>query len=197
MSLMSQTVPLSTSFFASIPEDLKNVDILVNNAGLALGVKHTFENDLDQVSTMLDVNVKGVFTILRTFLPGMMERKKGDIVNISSVAGLEGYPGGSAYCATKYAIQGMTEALRKELVATPLRVTSICPGMVSTEFSNVRFGGDADKAKNVYKGIEALCAGDIADAVAFVTSRAGHVQISDLVIWPTNQAAVCSVHKNA
>ncbi|PRP73690.1 short-chain dehydrogenase/reductase SDR, partial [Planoprotostelium fungivorum] len=162
-----------------------------------LGVKHAFENDLDQVSQMIDVNVKGVFTILKAFLPGFMERKKGDIINISSVAGLEGYPGGSGYCATKHAVQGLTEALRKEVVATPLRICSICPGLVETEFSQVRFGGDQEKAKNVYKGIEALTAADVADTVAYVVSRPAHVQISDLVIMPTNQAAPTVVHRNA
>jgi len=182
-------------FVSAIPADLKDVDVLVNNAGLALGVKHVFENNLDDIDNMVDVNVKGVLYVLRAFVPGFLERKRGDIVNISSVAGLEGYPGGSVYCATKHAVQGLTEALRKEVVATPIRVSSVCPGLVETEFSEIRFGGDKDKAKTVYKGINALCAADVADAVAYVTSRPPHVQISDLVIYPTNQAAVCSVHK--
>jgi len=155
----------------SIPKELSAVDILVNNAGLALGVKQTIENDLDQMNQMIDTNVKGVFYMIKAIVPGMVERKRGHIINVSSVAGLEGYPGGSGYCASKYAVQGLTMALRKELVATPLKVTSICPGLCqNTEFSLVRLG-NKESADKVYDGIQALLPEDIADNIVYIASR--------------------------
>jgi len=179
----------------AIPNEMSEIDILVNNAGLALGVKHTHENDLDAVDTVIDTNVKGVFYMTRAIVPGMVQRKRGHIFNISSVAGLEGYPGGSIYCASKFAVQGMTESLRKELVATPLRVTAICPGLVGeTEFSMVRFG-DKESASKVYQGIQALTPEDIADNIVYIASRPPHVQITDIVIMATNQAAPTLVHR--
>eukprot|EP01114_Cavostelium_apophysatum_P005174 TRINITY_DN158_c0_g1_i1.p1 TRINITY_DN158_c0_g1~~TRINITY_DN158_c0_g1_i1.p1 ORF type:complete len:261 (-),score=55.71 TRINITY_DN158_c0_g1_i1:29-811(-) len=183
------------AMITSIPASLANVDVLVNNAGLALGVKHTYDNDLDQMNTMIDTNVKGVFYMIKAVVPGMMQRGKGDIVNISSVAGLEGYPGGSAYCASKFAVQALTESLRKEVVATPLRVTSIAPGLCgNTEFSLVRLQ-DNEAAKKVYQGITALDPDDVADNIAYVVSRPSHVQISQLTVMPTNQAAPTVVHR--
>jgi len=182
-------------FVKAIPKEFAEIDVLVNNAGLALGVKATHENDLDQMNNMIDTNVKGVFYMIKAIVPGMVQRNRGDIINISSVAGLEGYVGGSAYCASKFAVQALTDSLRKELVATPLRVTAICPGLCGdTEFSLVRFG-DAEAAKKPYSGIKALHPDDIADNILYVASRPPHVQISQIVVMPTNQAAPTVVHR--
>jgi len=178
-----------------IPPNFQKIDVLVNNAGLALGVKHAFENDMEQIQRMLDTNVTGVFLMIKAILPGMMQRNAGHIINISSVAGLEGYPGGSGYCASKYAVEGLTMAVRREVVATNIRVTSICPGLCQdTEFSLVRLG-NKEAAEKVYKGIVALNASDIADNIVYVASRPPHVQISNLTVMPTNQASATFVHR--
>jgi len=179
----------------SIPEEFSKIDILINNAGLALGIKHTYENDLDQMEQMIDTNVKGVFYMIRAIVPVMILRNSGHIINISSVAGLEGYPGGSGYCASKYAVQGLTMAVRKELVATQIRVSSICPGLCQTEFSIVRFSGNKEAADKVYEGIQVLTGEDVADNVAYIASRPPHVQITDMTIYPTNQASPQMVHR--
>jgi len=185
-----------TKFVSSIPSELSEIDILVNNAGLALGVKHAHENDLAQINQMIDTNVKGVFYMVKAIVPGMVQRKRGHIINISSIAGLEGYAGGSGYCASKYAVEGLTTAMRKELVATPLRVTSIAPALCGgTEFSLVRFSGNKDAAEKVYEGIVPLHPDDIADNIVYVASRPPHVQISDLTVFPTNQASPNIIHR--
>lgn len=166
---------------------MSEVQILVNNAGLALGVAATDENDLGDVQTMLMTNVMGVMALTRTFCPGMKARGAGHIVNISSVAAHECYTGGSAYCATKHAVNAFTIASRHDLAGTPLRVTAISPGMVATDFSKTRFGGDEDKAAKVYEGIVPLVAEDIADQVIYVATRPRHVQIADIISYATNQ----------
>jgi len=185
-----------TKMVSDIPSDLSEIDILVNNAGLALGVKHAHENDLAQINQMIDTNGKGVFYMIKAIVPGMVQRKRGHIINISSIAGLEGYAGGSGYCASKYAVQGLTMAMRKELVATPIRVTSICPGLCgNTEFSLVRFSGNKETADKVYDGITALHPDDVADNIVYVASRPPHVQIAELAVFPTNQASANIVHR--
>lgn len=176
----------------ALPERLaaagvKEVDILVNNAGLALGVSGADENNLEDVQTMLATNVMGVMALVRTFAPGMKSRGRGHIVNISSVAGHECYTGGSAYCATKHAVNAFTIASRHDLAGTPIRVTAISPGMVETDFSKVRFGGDAEKAAKVYEGILPMVAEDVADQVIYATTRPRHVQIADVISYATNQ----------
>jgi 3-hydroxy acid dehydrogenase/malonic semialdehyde reductase len=181
-----------------IPKELKNIDILINNAGLALGLKYIHENDLNHINQMIDTNIKGIFYMVKVFLPNMVERKSGHIINISSIAGQEGYAGGSVYCATKFAVQGLTMSMRKELVNTPIRVSSICPGLVgNTEFSLVRYDGNEEMAKKVYEGIKALVPIDVADTIIYVASRPSHIQIIDLTIVPTNQASVCSIYKES
>jgi len=182
-------------FFASLPDDLKDIDVLVNNAGLAIGKDDAHVVPEEDVDIMVDTNVKGLVRVTREVVPGMLARNKGHIINISSVAGIEAYKGGSIYCATKHAVQAITKSQRKELVHTPLRVTSICPGLVETEFSLVRCKGDSGKASEPYKGLEPLVARDVADAIAYAASRPAHVQVADLLIFPTNQASTEIVHR--
>ena len=177
---------------AALPADFADVSILINNAGGALGTAKCTENDMTDVATMLDANVKGVVACVRAFSPGMVERGEGHIVNISSIAGVEWYGGGSVYCATKAAINAFTYASRKDLHDTPVRVTSISPGFVNTEFATVRFKGDTEKANNVYKGMKyggPLLAEDIADNIVYALTRPGRVQICDTLVYPTSQAS--------
>ncbi len=180
----------------SLPESFKNIDILVNNAGLVLGVEKAHQTPTTDVDIMVDTNVKGVLHLIRHVVPKMISRNSGHVINISSIAGHEAYPGGSVYCASKHAVDALTKSLRMDVVDTPLRITAISPGLVDTEFSMVRFRGDAQKAAAVYKGLEALVAQDIAEAVLFAASRPEHVQIADMIIFPTQQAAATVVHRS-
>eukprot|EP00276_Gloeochaete_wittrockiana_P015304 CAMPEP_0184351202 /NCGR_PEP_ID=MMETSP1089-20130417/43474_1 /TAXON_ID=38269 ORGANISM="Gloeochaete wittrockiana, Strain SAG46.84" /NCGR_SAMPLE_ID=MMETSP1089 /ASSEMBLY_ACC=CAM_ASM_000445 /LENGTH=277 /DNA_ID=CAMNT_0026684491 /DNA_START=43 /DNA_END=876 /DNA_ORIENTATION=+ len=180
---------------SSLPDEFSAISVLVNNAGLALGKCSTQDNTDEMIDSMIDTNVKGALYVIRAVLPGMLERKKGHLINVSSIAGLEYYAGGAVYCASKAAFQAINNVLRKEVVATPLRVTSICPGMVETEFSLVRFKGNADIAKSVYKGLDPLIAADIADNILYVASRPRHVQIGQIVIFPTSQASTELIHR--
>jgi len=183
------------ALISNLPPAFKNIDVLINNAGLVLGVEKAHETPGDDVDIMLDTNVKGVMNMIRNVVPGMVSRRRGHVINISSIAGHEAYPGGSVYCASKHAVDALTKSLRMDVVSTPLRVTAISPGLVDTEFSLVRFKGDAQKAKAVYQGLEALVAEDIAEAVIFAASRPPHVQIADMIIFPTQQAAATVVHR--
>ncbi|MCF7800763.1 MAG: SDR family oxidoreductase [Candidatus Marinimicrobia bacterium] len=180
---------------ANLPEPLKKIDILVNNAGLALGVNRAQENEPDDIDTVIDVNVKGILYLTQAIVPGMVERQRGHVINISSIAGHEAYPGGSIYCGSKHAVNAISKSTRMDLVDTPVRVTAISPGLVETEFSNVRFRGDTARAKNVYKGYEPLVAEDIADAILYAATRPPHVQIADMIIFPTAQASATIVSK--
>ena len=183
------------SLISSLPDPFKHIDVLVNNAGLVLGVEKAHETPGDDVDTMLDTNVKGVLNMIRTVVPGMDRNQRGHVINISSIAGHEAYPGGSIYCASKHAVDALTKSLRMDVVSTPLRVSAISPGLVDTEFSLVRFKGDASKAEAVYQGLEALVAEDIAEAVIFAASRPPHVQIADIIIFPAQQAAATVVYR--
>ena len=181
---------------SSLPSEFQKVDILVNNAGKALENKQAFEHDLKQVEEMIDTNVKGIFYMIKILLPKMKEANNGHIINIGSVAGLEGYVGGSAYCASKFAVEGLTEAIRKEVVAhSGIRVCCINPALTETEFSLVRFNNDTERAKKVYEGFDPLVGEDIADNICYVASRPPHVQISNLVVYPTNQASCTLLHR--
>ncbi len=181
---------------AALPANMNKIDILVNNAGLVLGVEKAHETPGNDVDIMLDTNVKGVLNFVRTVVPQMVKAKSGHVINISSIAGHEAYPGGSVYCASKHAVDALTKSLRMDVVSTDLRVTAISPGLVDTEFSTVRFKGDREKATAVYAGLEALVAEDIAEAVLFAASRPAHVQIADMIIFPTKQAAATVVHRD-
>jgi NADP-dependent 3-hydroxy acid dehydrogenase YdfG len=181
--------------FHRIPEELKNIDILVNNAGLALGLEKLQEGSLDDFDTMIDTNIKGLLYLTRKIVPIMVENQRGQVINIGSVAGVQAYPNGAVYCASKAAVKFISDGLRMDVVHTPIRVTNIQPGMVETNFSLVRFHGDDDKASKVYDGIQALTAEDIADVVLYTASVPAHVQICEVTVTPTNQASGTVVFK--
>ena len=172
----------------SLPDEWKAIDVLINNAGLAVGLNPIQEGVIDDWERMIDTNIKGLLYITRKVSPIMAERGKGHIVNIGSIAGKEVYGNGNVYCATKHAVDALTKAMRIDLVQHGIKVTSICPGMVETEFSLVRFKGNNSRAKDVYNGFEPLTAGDIADVISYVIGLPPHVTINDLLIMPTAQA---------
>lgn len=179
----------------NLPESFKNIDVLVNNAGLASGLATIDKGDLADWETMIDTNVKGLLYVSRQIIPGMVERKSGYIVNISSIAGKEVYANGNVYCSTKFAVDALNKAMRIELSAHPIRVTGIYPGAVETEFSIVRFHGDEERAKAVYKGFDSLLASDIADAILYVISTPPRVNINELIIMPTAQPVPGIIHR--
>ena len=179
----------------SLPEQYRSIDILINNAGLARGVTKIQDGSINDWEEMIDTNFKGLLYITRAVIPGMIKRGGGDIVNIGSIAGSQVYPGGNVYCATKHAVNAITKGLRIDLVDTPIRVSTVDPGMVETEFSIVRYHGDKDSADAVYKGMNPLHAEDIAEAVLFVVSRPVHVQIAEMLILPADQASAMVVHR--
>ena len=179
----------------NLPEQYRSIDILINNAGLARGVTKIQDGSLDDWEEMIDTNFKGLLYITRAVIPGMIKRGGGDIINIGSIAGGQVYPGGNVYCATKHAVNAITKGLRIDLVDTPVRVSTVDPGMVETEFSIVRHHGDKDSADAVYKGMNPLHAEDIAEAVIFVVSRPAHVQIAEMLILPADQASAMVVHR--
>jgi Short-chain alcohol dehydrogenase of unknown specificity len=187
---------IATERIALLADEWKNIDILINNAGLVIGMDKEFEGNMDEWDTMIDTNVKGLLTMTRLIVPGMVKRNKGHIINIGSIAGDAAYPGGSIYCATKAAVETLSDGLRIDLVDTPLRVTNIKPGMVETNFSVVRFRGDKDAADKVYKGIRPLSGDDIAETVYFAASVPPHVQIAEVLLMPTNQATGTISYKN-
>lgn len=173
----------------SIPEKWKAIDVLINNAGLAAGLAPINSADVDDWETMIDTNVKGLLYASRIITPWMIERQTGHIINISSIAGKEAYPNGSVYCGTKHAVEAISKAMRIELLPFGIKVTTIAPGAVETEFSLVRFRGDKDRADQVYKGFTPLSGKDIAETILFVLSRPAHVSIDNLLIMPTAQAS--------
>jgi 3-hydroxy acid dehydrogenase / malonic semialdehyde reductase len=170
-------------------------DILVLNAGLAHGTSPAFLNTVDEVDDMIDTNIKGYLHILRAMLPAMKSRGSGDILMLGSVASRQVYPGGGVYCMTKHAVRALYESLRIDAAGHGLRFSTIDPGMVETDFSLVRFGGDEAKAKAVYEGLDALHANDIADAILYIVTRPSHVNIGEMVIWPTDQASTTIVNR--
>jgi NADP-dependent 3-hydroxy acid dehydrogenase YdfG len=179
----------------NLPDAWSEIDILVNNAGLAVGMSTIQEGETDDWERMIDTNVKGLLYISRAVLPGMVERKRGHVVNIGSIAGKEVYPNGGVYCASKHAVDALTKGIRIDTVKHGIKVTQVAPGAVETEFSVVRFKGDKDRADAVYKGFEPLHPENIAEVVAFVTSLPSNVNINDLVIMPTAQASSTIFHK--
>lgn len=173
----------------SLPEEWKEIDVLVNNAGLALGLEPEYDGCLDEWDTMIDTNIKGVLTMTRLVIPGMVERNRGHIINIGSVAGDAVYPGGNVYCATKAAVKALSDGLRIDVASTAIRVTNLKPGLVETNFSNTRFHGDTERAANVYKGVKPLTGDDIADVAVYAANAPEHVQIAEVLILATHQAS--------
>lgn len=172
----------------SLPENWKTVDILVNNAGLAQGRDTVDQADLQDWDTMIDTNIKGLLYMTRAISPQMVARKSGHIINIGSIAGKETYLKGNVYCATKHAVDALTQSTRIDLLEHDIKVTGICPGIVETEFSLVRYKGDAERAQKIYEGYHPLRPRDVAEVVFFAATRPPHVNINDLVITPTTQA---------
>ncbi len=171
-----------------IPSEWQKIDILINNAGLASGTEKMDDVKWDKWQQMIDTNITGLLFLSKEIIKFMVKNQSGHIVNISSIAGINVYEGGSVYCATKHAVNAITQGMRIDLLKHNIKVTSIAPGMVETEFSLVRFGGDQDKADNVYKGVVPLSAQDIAETIEFVVTRPAHVNINDILIMPTQQA---------
>jgi NADP-dependent 3-hydroxy acid dehydrogenase YdfG len=180
---------------AGLPEDWKAIQVLVNNAGLSRGMDKLPHGLVSDWEEMIDANVKGLLYVTRAVLPGMIERGKGHVINIGSIAGREIYPGGNVYCATKFAVKALSSAMRLDLSGTPIRVSEVAPGMVETEFSLVRFHGDQERADKVYQGFTPLAGADIADAVVWCATRPLHVNVSEVVVMPTAQASTTLVHR--
>ena len=179
-----------------LPAEYQAIDVLVNNAGLALGIDKEYEGTEENYDTMIETNITALLMMTRLVVPGMVNRGKGHIINIGSVAGDAAYPGGSVYCATKAAVKVLSDGLRMDLVHTPLRVTNVKPGLVETNFSVTRFAGDKERADNVYKGIKPLTGEDIAEVVYFAASAPAHVQIAEVLVLATHQASGSIVHRN-
>lgn len=181
----------------SLPSDFSKIDVLINNAGNAHGLDSIQNGDLDDWDAMIDINVKGLLYVSKAIIPRMIEQKSGHIINIGSTAGKEVYQNGNVYCATKFAVDALNKGMRMDLNPYGIRVGAIHPGMVETEFSQVRFKGDSDRAANVYKGLKPLKPEDIADIIHFVVSRPYHVNIADLIVMPTAQASATVVNRTS
>jgi 3-hydroxy acid dehydrogenase / malonic semialdehyde reductase len=184
-----------TKAIDSLPEKFKSIDLLINNAGLAAGASSFQESDLADYEQMIDTNVKGLIYITKLIVPGMISKQSGHIINISSIAGIEVYPTGSVYCASKHAVNAITKGLRLDLINYGIKVSSVSPGMAETEFSIVRYHGNEEKAKAVYAGLVPLNAEDIADAVEFIITRPAHVSINDIQLNPAQQANTYISHR--
>ncbi len=195
IALDVRDAPAVDSVLSALPDEWSAIDVLVNNAGLGLGLDKLQDGSVDDWNGMIDTNVKGLLHVTRAVVPGMVARGRGHVINIGSIAGREVYPGGNVYCASKHAVDAITKGLRMDLVATPIRVSTVDPGLVETEFSIVRFKGDADRARKVYEGIQALRGADVADAVVYCATRPAHVSINEIVIMPVNQASALVVHR--
>ncbi|REJ81288.1 MAG: SDR family NAD(P)-dependent oxidoreductase [Bacteroidetes bacterium] len=180
----------------NLPHDWKSIDVLVNNAGLASGLSTIQEGDIDDWEVMIDTNIKGLLYVSRMVMPLMIQKKQGLIINMSSIAGKEAYSRGNVYCATKHAVDALTKSMRIDLLEHGIKVTSIDPGAAETEFSLVRFRGDAERAKKAYSGYTPLHAEDIADIAYFAATRPPHVVLNDIVVTPLAQANTSYIHKN-
>lgn len=180
---------------SSLDERWSCIDVLINNAGLALGLEKEYEGSVDDWNTMIDTNIKGLLTMTRLVVPGMVERNEGHVINVGSVAGDAAYAGGNVYCATKAAVKTITDGLRIDVAESAVRVTNIKPGLVETNFSNVRFHGDTLRADGVYKGIKPLTGDDIADVAFYAASAPKHVQIAEVLVLATHQANGSIIHR--
>ena len=183
------------SALSTLPASWSSVDILINNAGLSRGLDKLHEGSFQDWEEMIDTNIKGLLYLTRFIVPGMVSRGRGDVVNLGSIAGHQTYPGGNVYCATKAAVRVISEGLKQDLLGTPVRVSSVEPGLVETEFSQVRFRGDAERAQKTYQGMTPLTPDDVADVVFFCVTRPPHVNISEVLLMPTDQAGVTLVNR--
>lgn len=181
----------------NLPPAWRDVDILINNAGLARGMRPIHEARLDEIDDMIDTNVKGLIYFTRAVVPGMIARGRGHIVNVGSTAGHEVYPGGVVYCATKHAVAALSRGMKMDLHGTPVRVSAVDPGLVETEFSLVRFEGDAERAKDVYAGMTPLSPDDVAAAIMFCLTQPPHVNISDVLVMPVDQSSATMVNRRS
>lgn len=180
---------------ASLEPEWQTIDVLINNAGLALGLEKEYEGDPENWNTMIDTNIKGLLTMTRLIVPAMVERNEGHVINIGSVAGDAAYAGGNVYCATKAAVKTITDGLRIDVAESAVRVTNVKPGLVETNFSNVRFHGDNARAEHVYKGIVPLTGADIADVAFYAASAPKHVQIAEVLVLATHQGSGSVIHR--
>jgi NADP-dependent 3-hydroxy acid dehydrogenase YdfG len=183
------------SAISSLPPSWSEIDILINNAGLSRGLDKLHEGDFQDWEEMIDTNIKGLLYLTRYVVPGMVKRDRGHVVNIGSIAGHQIYPGGNVYCGTKAAVRAISEGLKQDLLGTPIRVSSVDPGMVETEFSEVRFHGDSDRANKVYQGLKPLTPDDVADVIFFCVTRPSHVNINEVVLMPVDQASTILVNR--
>lgn len=181
--------------FNELPEDWKSISILINNAGLAAGFDTVQDGALDDWNQMIDTNIKGILHMTHLVVPGMIARSKGHIINIGSIAGKEVYPRGAVYCATKHAVEALTLGMRQDFVPYGIKVSSVCPGAVETEFSLVRFKGDQERADKVYDGFTPLGPEDVADVIHYIVTRPAHVNIQDVLIMPAAQASATIIHR--
>lgn len=180
----------------SIKDDWRNIDLLLNNAGLASGLSTIQEGNTEDWDVMIDTNIKGLLYMTRHIAPLLIEKNKGHIINVASLAGKQVYPNGNVYCATKFAVDALSKAMRIDMIQHGIRVTNVAPGLVETEFSLVRFKGDSERAKKTYESIKPLSAEDIAEIIYWAASRPAHVNINDIVITPTAQANAYIVNRN-
>lgn len=178
-----------------LPEEWRSVEVLINNAGLSRGLDKLHEGLISDWEEMIDANVKGLLYVSRAVIPGMVERGRGHIINIGSLAGREVYPMGNVYCATKFAVRALSRGLRFDLNGTPVRVSEVAPGLVETEFSLVRFHGDTERAAKVYQGYRPLRPEDVADAAVWCATRPPHVNVAEVLVMSTDQASTTMVHK--
>ena len=185
----------ATAAIQGMPPEWQEIDVLVNNAGGAWGLEPEYEGNYEDWDTMIDTNIKGLLTMTRLIVPGMVERNRGHVVNIGSVAGDAAYAGGNVYCATKSAVKALSDGLRIDVAHTRVRVTNIKPGLVETNFSVTRFHGDKERADGVYKGIQPLTGEDIAECVAFAVNAPEHVQVAELLVLATHQASGSVIHR--
>jgi NADP-dependent 3-hydroxy acid dehydrogenase YdfG len=181
----------------ALPAEWAEIDVLVNNAGLSRGLEKLYQGNIDDWEEMLDTNVKGLLYVTRAVVPGMVERGRGHVINLGSTAGEMTYPGGAVYCASKAAERAINDGLRQDVLGTPIRVTTVDPGMVETEFSIVRFHGDSERAANFYTGIKALTPEDVAEVIVWTASRPAHVNIARVLLTPVQQANSLLVHREA
>ncbi|KAB8331509.1 SDR family oxidoreductase [Scytonema tolypothrichoides VB-61278] len=185
------------SAISNLPPAWSDIDILINNAGLSRGLDKLHEGDFQDWEEMIDTNIKGLLYLTRYVVPGMVKRDRGHVVNIGSIAGHQTYPNGNVYCGTKAAVRAISEGLKQDLLGTSIRVSSVDPGMVETEFSEVRFHGDTERANKVYQGVKPLTPDDVADVIFFCVTRPSHVNINEVVLMPVDQASATLVNRRS